>query len=332
MREQNQVACSVAVVYPDVASDKLQKQYFNYGTLARESKTPVGLTTVYEIGSLTKLFTADLLAMYVRDGRMKLDDPLSKYLPANVHVPTFKGQVITLKELATHTSGLPRVAGIVPGTRNVAGGQTEDEILSFINGYQLTRAPGEQWEYSNLGFDLLGIAEEKVASATYENLVVANIAGPLGMNDTRITLSSAEKANLAQGYAANGDQAPAVAGAMGAGSLRSTIQDMARYLAANIAPDNTPLGLAMQDTQQQYAIGPNPIVVTGLGWQINNAGTTHELLNKLGSTAGYNAIIAFSKKSRIGFVAACNGQSIRKLVPGLLELLGEVGTQLDENE
>lgn len=333
MSEQNVVGCSVAVVYPDVASDKLQKQYFNYGTLSRDSKTPVSLTTIYEIGSLTKLFTADLLALYVRDGRMKLDDPLLKYLPGNVHVPTFNGQVTTLMDLATHTSGLPRD---VPRTRNVGGVAveviSEDEIFKFINGYQLTRAPGSQWEYSNLAFDLLGIAEEKLSSTSYENLVMANIAARLGMNDTRITLSPIERARLAQGYAANGNQAPSVAGTMGAGALRSTIQDMATYLAANITPDNTPLGLAIQETQQRHAIGPNPSIVTGLGWQINNAGTAHELFNKLGATAGYNAVIAFSRKSRSGFVAACDGQNIRKLVPRLLDFVGEVGTQLDENE
>ncbi len=343
MREQNVVGCSVAVVYPDAASGKLHKVFFNYGTLTRDSTTPVTSTTIFEIGSVTKLFTADLLALYVNARKMELEDPLQKYLPANAHVPTFNGQVITLLELATHTSALPRRADNVPQVRNIGGVAvegyiTEDELFQFINGYHLTRAPGSQWEYSNLAFQLLGIAEEKVGNSSYENLVLRNITTVLGMKDTRIVLSAAQKARLAQGYTADGKNAPSVpatggAAGVGAGALRSTIQDMATYLIANIAPDNSPLGMAFQAAQQpQNAVGPNPRMTPGLAWDIFNPDSTREELSKDGATAGYNAYIAFSKTSHNGFVALCNGQNLPKVVPGLLKLVGETGTPLIEDQ
>ena len=312
MQSNKVVGCSVGLAFPEPGTSPLQSHLANYGVLAAGSKTPVDATTEYEIGSLSKLFSADVLALFVRDGLMRLDDTLQKYLPATIHAPTYNGQAITLRDLATHTSGLPRRADNVPQVRVVNGVLTwgyasADELLSYLNAYKLTRAPGAQWEYSNLAFALLGMAEEKAGGSTYENLVLGKIDGPLGLRDTRVVLSAAEKARLAQGYAANGDKAPPVAASgetLGAGALRSTIQDLATYLVANIDPAATKIDSVLALTQQPQAKGASPNGAAGLGWNISAPGTTREQLSKDGATAGYESYIAFSRPSRSGFRAS----------------------------
>jgi serine-type D-Ala-D-Ala carboxypeptidase/endopeptidase len=339
--QANQVsACSVAVAYPDVDNGALQTTLINFGTLTNESKVPVNSTTEYEIGSLSKLFTADLLALLVQDGKMQLDDPVQKYLPSNVHVPTYNGQSITLRQLATHTSGLPRTMDSVQRVRKVNGVSvngyvTDKEIFDFLNSYQLTRAPGDKWEYSNLANAILGMAEEQVANDSYENLVIARITTPLGLNNTRVTLSAEEKTNLALSAPQNGKASPSFAtnGEMlAAGGLRSTIQDQAIYLVDNIDPAGTNLNTILSMTQQQQDKGNGPNMVMGLGWKIESPGTPQEQFDKAGSTAGYNSYITFSRVTRSGFVLLCNGQLVMELAPQINKIIGGSDTSVDGSE
>jgi D-alanyl-D-alanine-carboxypeptidase/D-alanyl-D-alanine-endopeptidase len=340
--QQNQVtACSVAVVYPDAATAKLLTLLFNYGTLSKDSKKPVNSSTQYEIGSITKLFTADLLAWNVQNGLMNLDDPVQKYLPSNVHVPAYSGTPITLRQLSTHTSGLPRNLEGVPPITMVNGVSyteyfTDDQVFNFLNGYQLTRAPGAKWEYSNLAYSVLGMAEEQVGHDSYENLVESKIAAPLGLHDTRVVLSAQERANLAQGYTRKGGKAVSIAqsgAVLPAWSLRSTIQDLATYLAANIDPDQTALASVLKLTQQEQDKAGSPNAVMGLGWSIANPGTPREQFSKDGATAGFNAYMAFSRVSRVGFVALCAKVSgLDNLAPQIIKLLNQAEAPLDINE
>ncbi len=340
MKENNVIGCSVAVVYPD-AANKLETHSLNYGTLSKDISTPVDSTTQYEIASLSKLFTADILMLLVRDGFMQLDDPLQKYIPSNVHAPTYNGQAITLRDLATHTSGLPRGVETIPGVRTkngviVTGYYTQEEIFNFLNGYQLKRAPGSQWEYSNLAFALLGIAEEKAYGASYESLVVQRIDEVLGLPNTRANLSPTEKTKLAQGYFENGNAAPAFAtdgAGVAMGGLRSTIQDLGRYLAANVDPGATKLDSVLSMTLQKQSKWSNQNMTAGLGWNIMFPGTPREQLVKAGETAGYNSQIQFSKANRTGYVVICNGHNVvEKAAPQLAKALALAESQLDENK
>lgn len=325
-------ACSLAVVYPESAG-VLKTAFFNYGTLSKDSKTQVDSTTEYEIGSLTKLFASDLLAKFVQGGQMNLDDPLQKYLPRSIHVPTYDGKMITLVELATHTSGLPRdPPGIKIAAREAL---TDDQELQILNTYKLTRAPGAMWLYSNYANSLLGIAEQGVGRDTFENQVVTQVAGPLGMQDTRTLLSSQEQAHLAQGYGTDGAKAPSTGttgGHLAAGGLRSNARDMALYLAANILPDQTPLAPILQMTQQQYGLGSTPNFVMGLGWMILKPGTAKEEFGKDGGTAGYNSFIGFSRATNTGVVILCNGHPVKDLSPKVNALLGAAAAPTDDTQ
>jgi serine-type D-Ala-D-Ala carboxypeptidase/endopeptidase len=322
-------ACSVAVVFPQPGANQLQTAFFNYGTLAKDSGTPANSTTEYEIGSLTKLFTADMLALFVEDGSMKLEDPLQQYLPPAAHVPTYDGNFITLRQLSTHTSGLPRTLP-KDGLRkangvSVYGLATGDEVFSFLDTYKLTRAPGAKWEYSNLANGILGIAEERVGDATYEQLVASKITTPLGMADTHITLTAEENTRLAASYTDKGKPVAHMAetGALlAAGAFRSTTRDMALYLAANMQPDGTPLGTAIRMTLQKQDREGAPGDAMGLGWLITDFGTSQQEFNKTGATLGYNSYIAFWPGTQTGYVLLCNGRPVSDLGPALNKLIG----------
>src|SRR6185369_1631387 len=178
--------------------------------------------TMFEIGSITKTFTASILADMVARGEVKLDDPVSKFLPGTVKVPARGGKQITLLDLATQSSGLPRMpTNFQPKDgANPYADYTVQQMYDFISGYQLPRDIGAQYEYSNLGFGLLGQALALRAGKSYGELVRERILQPLGMNSTTIELSADQKARLAPGHGPNGSvvsnwDIPGLAGAGG---------------------------------------------------------------------------------------------------------------------
>ena len=126
--------------------------FYAYGEMARGSGRLPTPTTEFEIGSITKVFTTTLLALYAQRQVIKLDAPLQNYVPPGVTVPRFGARQITLVDLATHTSGLPRQPPM-PGDS-----YSSSQMFAFLSSYQLQRAPGAQFEYSNLGVALLADA------------------------------------------------------------------------------------------------------------------------------------------------------------------------------
>ena len=114
---------------------------------------PLDGNTVFEIGSISKVFTALVLADMVRKGELALEDPVAKYLPDTVKVPARNGRQITLLDLATQSSGLPRMpTNFTPkDPANPYADYTIRQLYDFLSGYQLPRDPGERYEYSNLG-------------------------------------------------------------------------------------------------------------------------------------------------------------------------------------
>ena len=162
--------------------------------------------TTFEIGSATKVFTAALLMDMVRRGEVSLTDPVAKYLPESVKVPARGGRQITLVDLATHTSGLPRLpSNLKPkDASNPYADYSVAQLYEFLSHYELTRDIGAQYEYSNLGMGLLGHALALKGGTGYETLVRTRILEPLRMRDTAITLSPALRSRLAAGHDARG--------------------------------------------------------------------------------------------------------------------------------
>src|ERR1035438_1321087 len=235
------------------------RRFVSYGNFSVNDPRPVGNDTVFEIGSTTKVFTSTILADMVQRGEVSLDDPVAKYLPADVKMPQRGGRQITLVDLATHTSGLPRMpSNFAPkDVSNPYADYTVANLFQFLSSYELTRDIGSKFEYSNMGVGLLGQALARRAGMDYEALVRARVTGPLKMENTRIALTPEMKSRLAAGHnearqaAANWDQ-PTFAGA---GALRSDARDLLTFIAANLGYVESPLAPAMAAMTKVRQIG-----------------------------------------------------------------------------
>jgi serine-type D-Ala-D-Ala carboxypeptidase/endopeptidase len=281
----------------------------SYGKLAAGDARPLDGDTVFEIGSVTKVFTSLLLADMVQRGEVSLDDPVSKYLPPDVRMPRRGGRDITLVDLATHTSGLPRLP--TPFTpkdpTNPYADYTVDDLYRFLSGYELRRDIGAQYEYSNLGGGLLGHVLSRRAGTDYESLVRARITGPLGMNDTRVALTPEMRARLAVGHndtltpVPNWDL-PTLAGA---GALRSTVNDMLKFVAVPTGDGSAPLASAMASMLAVRRPAGNPALDIALGWHVAKR-SGREIVWHNGGTGGYRSMVAFDPKAHTAVVVLSN--------------------------
>jgi CubicO group peptidase (beta-lactamase class C family) len=285
-----------------------------YGHLEKGDTRPLNGDTVFEIGSVSKVFTSLLLTDMAQRGQVALDDPVSKFLPKTfnstpVKVPERNGRPITLLDLSTQTSGLPRMpSNFTPKDRaNPFADYTVEQLYQFLAGYELPRDIGSKYEYSNLGVGLLGHALALKAGTDYEALVRTRIADPLGMKSTAITLTPELKARLAAGHnaaletVANWD-IPTLAGA---GALRSTANDMLNFLAANLGYTKSPLAPAMAAMLKTRKPTGTPELEIAMGWHIFTS-NGKEIVWHNGGTGGYRTFIGFDPKARIGVVALAN--------------------------
>jgi len=233
-------------------------------------------------------------------------------LPVNVSMPENNDKAITLTDLATHTSGLPRLpSNMSPkDPNNPYADYSVEQLYQFLSNYPLTRDPGSQFEYSNLGAGLLGHALARRADTDYEALVLSRICGPLGMKDTRITFTPEMKTRLAVGHDAelkpveNWDM-PTLAGA---GALRSTANDLLTFLAANLGVTKSPLAPAMAAQLGVRRPTGQSGEEASLGWAISTR-DGKEIIWHNGGTGGYRSWMGYDAKARIGVVVLSNAET-----------------------
>jgi CubicO group peptidase (beta-lactamase class C family) len=270
------------------------------GRLA-DGTTPDG-DTVYEIGSVTKTVTATLLARAVLAGRVTLDTPVARLLP-DVRIPA-RGRDITLADLATHRSGLPALPGNLQAGAgaNPYADYDSARLRAFLARYELPREPGAAFEYSDVGFGLLGQALAELEHTTWDTLAARAILEPLGMTASG-TARGTPGARLVPGHdsadkpALNWD----IPGLAGTGALRSSARDMLRYLRANMGVDPSPLAAAMKLAHQPR----NDMDATtriGLAWRISSAG----IVWHPGMTWGYRSFVGFTGDGKRGVVILSN--------------------------
>jgi len=285
---------------------------FHAGKLDNDTDQEVNADTLFEIGSITKTFTALLALDMAKRGELNLDDPVAKYLPSSVKVPAQGGKQITLLDLAVQDSGLPFNATNFTGNNDQEhyDSYTAEKMYSFLSGYALEDPPGTKFQYSNLGMSLLGHVLERVSRTNFESLVLARICRPLHMDSTCITLSPALKSRMAVGHDDNGKRAPDFdLQVMGpAGALRSSVNDLLKYLAAEIGLTNSPLAPLMKQSQVIHHTDSPDFCKTAMPCVDQNAynppGT--ELLGHGGGTLGSAAFIGFDKKQHRGVVILSN--------------------------
>lgn len=322
----------VGVVVGIIDGDK--KWVLGYGRRTLGKDIPPDADTVYEIGSVTKTFTAAALAIMSEKKQISLKDPVSKFLPKSVRVPSFRGQKITLEHLATQTSGLPTIPDNlydprVSAPKNPYGLYSAERMYGFLGRRRLENAPGKKYEYSNLGVGLLGLALSRARGCSYESMVTSLICKPLGMNDTVITLSNDQRARLAPGYTLEkkGGGLTAVPVSnwtfqdcfAGAGALRSTANDMLRYLAANLGSAETPLKQTLQSTHKvRHKI--DGTLSVGLAWHVLTLSKDEPpIVWHNGGTGGYSSFVAFCKERKVGVVLLSNTTSYGQADEGSAE-------------
>ena len=303
-----------------------------YGNISKANSTEVNGDTIFDIGSLTKIFTAALLADMVKRGIVNLDDPIEKYLPSNVTVPSYNGHKITLENLATHTSGLSDLPRTVVGPGHYRNLPTQ-QIYNFISNSSLVSEPGTRYNYSNLGGGLLGHILSLKAGIPYEQLLRDRILNVLGMDSTGIAMNSTKittplpdliKSRLAKGHVGGKEISsltflPEVL--QPSGAVYSSANDLLKYLSANMGLIDTKINDILQDTQlirhEEYTATGNSSVThdfivayTGLVWNIlTNLGGEDTVIQKDGGIQGYTSFIAFNPTKHMGLVVLCSCDS-----------------------
>src|SRR5215469_18089603 len=214
-----------------------------YGKQDSGDARSVAADTLFEIGSVTKVFTALLVADMVHTRKLQFDDPVERYRPSGFRTPQRNGRAITLADLATHTSGLPLFPPITGNPLQALARYTVSDLRSWLAGLTLSRDPGAEWEYSNVGYCLLGLALANTEGTTYDGLLSRRIIGPLRLKDTLLHPTGEATRRVAAGH--DPKLAPVPPLDLGifapAGALRSTVENLLSFVTAVLPNSHSPL-------------------------------------------------------------------------------------------
>ncbi|PAY19630.1 hypothetical protein CKO51_10230 [Rhodopirellula sp. SM50] len=296
---------------------------FHFGKTSHRGEKPTD-QTVYEIGSVSKVFTGILLADAVVQAKVKLNQDAADLLPAGARMPDSNGKKISLLDLSIHRSGLPRLPSNMKnvGGENPYADYTSQLALEFLNDYSLSRDPGDKMEYSNLAVSFLGYLLCHQAGKSYDQLLSQRIAKPLGMTSTTVTGDDEVLQRLATGHSTPGKPHSTweFADMPGAGGIRSTVTDMLRFAKSNLDPPDDDLGKALQLAWQQHRGGDAKDFAMGLGWHIARDGSTrwHN-----GQTGGYHAMLFVSREVPAAVVLLTNTATMEvdRLAEDLIRML-----------
>jgi D-alanyl-D-alanine-carboxypeptidase/D-alanyl-D-alanine-endopeptidase len=304
-----------AIAVGIVRKDGTKEFYFS-GTLQAGGTEDVDEDTIFEIGSISKVFTTLLMALMQEDGELEFSDTAQSFLPVGVSMPTKKEILkvngdtsqthITLVNLATHTSGLPRMpSNFKPkDPRDPYADYTYQQMYDFLSSYELEGEIGREAVYSNLGMGLLGHILELQSGKSYEELLIAQICEPLGMNSTTTKPRPRDSARVAGAHRGTTPvsawELPTLAGA---GDINSTLSDMLIFTAANMGQIDTPLDIAMRRCHAPHENkGNSPIA---LAWQIS--GQSGAKINwHNGGTGGFASFMGFRPDTGEGVVVLSN--------------------------
>jgi beta-lactamase class C len=284
--------------------------FFNFGTADRARNRPVTADAIFNLASVGKVFATTLLAQAVKQGELAIDDPVAKYITELQQGGDIRR--VTLGQLASHTSGLPRVPGQYEHWHR--GKYTFPDFVRFLNSWKADdqHQPGQQYLYSNAAMVLLRVALERRFNMAFATLMARRLTGPLGMSSTALPLPPALLGRAVQGYGPKGrpiggpgDEQGNFAWA-GAGQIYSSPRDMATFLVANLdeLPDQGAIEAAMA-LAQQGVFTVNPRFTQGLAWQVISAGDL-TIIDKNGGLPNTSTYIGFARQQKLGVVILSN--------------------------
>ncbi|KDE35975.1 D-alanyl-D-alanine-carboxypeptidase/endopeptidase AmpH [Kosakonia radicincitans] len=308
-----------------VVIDGNQRVFKSYGETRPGNNVRPQLDSVIRIASLSKLMTSEMLVKMLDQGKVRLDDPLSKYAPPGTRVPTYQGTPITLVNLATHTSALPREQPGGAARRPVFVWPTYEQRWSWLSTATLKTAPGTQAAYSNLAFDLLADALSKAAGKPYPQLFEEQITRPLGMKDTTFTPSpdQCKRLMIAEKGASPCNNTLA---AIGSGGVYSTPGDMMRWMQQFLSSDfytrnsqaDRMQTLIYPRNQLTRVIGmdvPGKADALGLGWVYMAPKEGHPgIIQKTGGGGGFITYIAMVPQHNVGVFVVITRSPLTRFV------------------
>lgn len=315
--------------------DKEECNFFSFGGIREGSSDTPDERTLYEIGSLTKVFTTTLLSDLVAQNEIELEQPVKEIL---VEIPSLPAS-ITMQSLATHTSGLPRLPGnlwksVLKDRSDPYANYTRDDLYEYLCGLResdLTKT-GSLINYSNLGMGLLGLTLAEYLGLSYEEAIQKRICQPLGLEDTTISLSQEQEARLAQPHSGSGRQTTnfSIPALPGAGALLSNANDLAEFIKAYLTPAETTipgLSTALEIYHTEFApesrliqfFGKIRILLDrqpqpeperigiGLGWVCMRLPDSQAIAwIHDGATGGFQSFMAFVPEAHIGVIVLNN--------------------------
>ncbi len=259
-----------------------------YGLANVEHQVPVKPETIFQSGSVGKQFTATAVMMLVEEGKLSLDDPITKYF---TEAPA-SWQNITIRHLLTHTAGTTDY----PNDFDFRRDYTEDELLKRAESIPLAFQPGEKWSYSNLGYVLLGILIHKVSGRFYGDVLQERIFRPLGMTTARIISEADIIPNRAAGYRLVKDElknqewvAPSL-NTTADGALYLSVYDMAKWDAA-LYTEKLLKRSSLDQMWTRVKLNDGKSENYGFGWAVNEV-RGHRLIEHGGSWQGFKAQIS----------------------------------------
>ncbi len=312
------VAKAATPLVQDNVVDGLSLGYIHgdqYGTVhlghSNSAKSAEKLTandsTIYETGSICKVFTSLLLADAVVRGEIKLDGDANVPNAANIKFPTKDYRCIKWIDLSTHRSGLPRLPENMDISRVIAPYRVYDskKAAAALSTLELTLAPGMSQEYSNFAVSVLGYLIAENAGKSYQDLLQERIAKPLEMVDCSVDLSEDQNGRLATPHASFGEPTPKWnwADLPGAGGACASLDDMMRFAKAQLNPPEGKLGEAIELAWTLHTKADASGPAMGLGWMILGDGETHW---HNGGTGGSRSMLLVNRKEKLAVVVLCN--------------------------
>ncbi len=300
----------VGIIDPD------SSYIFPYGVMEKGGKEPIPLDAIFEVGSITKVFTSSLLSLLVGEQQLSLDSPLSSFSLEGFQNPKWDGDDLTIKSLATHCSGLPKLPQNFGSKEKDASNPyafyTRDDLFSFLNNYHPeTEKPS--YRYSHIGYALLGEIITQSTRTPYADLLNERLLEPIGLDDTRFSLSELQKERLCKGYSIIGQEktpwdAQVFNSAVG---LKSSMNDLLRFIALFLEDSPSELSESLLTTCAPQTTTSISKVSMGLGWHIFQPKKKfYDVVAHSGVTSGHRAYIGFVRETHTAVIILANSEAV----------------------